>query len=140
MATVHSFQGYRTNCRIYYPPPRDFGSAAALRGPLDSQPLFVTDNQDDGLVDASPSPNDLLSPVVPDNTSDDETDGAAKSALGQSDPDLQSLMNSFNQDFELDVMKQLWEILQVPRVPQLGLGRPARFIHDFSMVRSSCFA
>jgi len=31
------------------------------------------------------------------------------------------------------VKKQLFEILQVPRVPQLGFGRPARFIHDFSL-------
>ncbi|GAU89641.1 hypothetical protein RvY_02170 [Ramazzottius varieornatus] len=47
--------------------------------------------------------------------------------------DMQRLINSFQQQFELDLKKQLWEILQVPRVPQLGLGRPARFIHDFSL-------
>jgi hypothetical protein len=35
--------------------------------------------------------------------------------------------------------KQLWEILQVPRVPQLGLGRPARFIHDFSLNLTAIF-
>jgi hypothetical protein len=47
--------------------------------------------------------------------------------------DFARLFNSFQQDFELDLRRQLFEILEIPRVPQLGLGRPARFIHDFSL-------
>lgn len=131
-------QGYRGSCTIRFNNqplrPAGYVSPSAL-SPLDGSPFQQ-------LMDR-PVPqgdSDLAFPADRPRYRDkpqmrfpeaDSTDSIAP--ITDQLMDMQRLINSFQQQFELDLKQQLWEILQVPRVPQLGLGRPARFIHDFSL-------
>lgn len=125
---VSFFQGYRGSCRIRFNQQPSAGNQispfnfdVAGSPSFQSQPNIPSAN-DNIIPSFQPARNRMLLPQREDPS------------IGDQDMDLQRIINSFQQDFELDLRKQLWEILQVPRVPQLGLGRPARFIHDFSLV------
>jgi len=100
--------------------------------PLDGMPFQQVDQPRFPPIpadDATPTPvprNRMLFPEEPDVTADLTSPDDMSNIL-------QRVMNAFRQEFELDLEKQLYEVMQVPKVPELGLGRPARFIHDFGL-------
>ncbi|XP_055349537.1 integral membrane protein 2B-like [Paramacrobiotus metropolitanus] len=116
-------EGYRGTCRIRFNNPQfDFNAQ-----PDDSIPSASFQSQPN-----SPLAADVVNPFQPARNRLLSTP-TESGVNGDLDLDLRRIINSFQQDFELDLRRQMWEILQTPRVPQLGLNQPSRFIHDFSL-------
>lgn len=122
-------EGYHGSCMIRFNnnQPRAGNYISPFeQPPLDGAPFqshssaLAPTSSDDSTVRQLKPRNRMVFP---------EPDGSADSR----EDDMQRIFSAFQQQFELDLQKQLWEVLQIPRVPSLGLGRPARFIHDFNL-------
>ncbi|OWA51901.1 hypothetical protein BV898_16362 [Hypsibius exemplaris] len=135
-------EGYRGTCTIRFNNNNQQQQNTAgfadpfVQPPLDGSP-FQADNAPK-FSNLPADPTTFLQSLKPRNHHamrfpDTPDTGADSTDAADVLVDMQRLFNSFQQQFELDIKKQLFEILQVPKVPLLGLGRPARFIHDFSL-------